>query len=474
MSTTTGAGWTCPQCERRVPGYVHQCRCGFEYVPAEDSAAEVTPPMAVQDGGGGRLTSLLLVGIVLLALGVAAGMYLNRPTVTADTSAVPPLSDSGSVPGTTASTGRAPEAPSAPPAPGAPVRLSLPESEAIIPAKPEVELPRVPSAPLSRSIEEIVSLAEPAVALVEAAAGRGTGFFIGPDSVLTNVHVIEGSSFVKVKLTDGTTLGARVDRTLPNVDLALLKTDRPHPQRYALELGSIEGVRQGQEVVAIGAPLGLQSTVTRGIVSALRNMGGVILIQTDAAINPGNSGGPLIDRSGRVIGVNTLRMGGTAQSLGFAVAINHGQALISGRPDAAIASASSSSTPGMAMPSRPNESDANRISGQTDYDRNMTALARMADQLDARWTNLQKNCLVNPFNQGDAQRVWFVVRDTMPTFKTPDMWCGNTLNDFAGYVRDFGRAMTETNENARRAGVYPGTMRETRRKYRLDWTGWDR
>jgi putative serine protease PepD len=294
-------------------------------VPGEDAQAEVPAAVAVQGGGGGRLTSLVLVGVVLLALGVAAGMYLNRADVTVATSAVPPLSESASAsarPEMSASSGEtSPKRPgdeSREGGLGANVRLSLPESEAIIAPKPEVEVPRVPTAPLSRSIEEIVTMAEPAVALVEAAAGRGTGFFIGPDSLLTNVHVIEGSSFVKVKLTDGTVLGGRVDRTLPNVDLALLKTDRPHPQRYALQLGSIDNVRQGQEVVAIGAPLGLQSTVTRGIVSAIRNMGGVILIQTDAAINPGNSGGPLIDRSGRVIGVNTLRMGGQAQSLGFA------------------------------------------------------------------------------------------------------------------------------------------------------------
>lgn len=474
MSST--GHWTCPQCNRRVPGYVQQCRCGFEFVPAGEVASQVPEPVAVPGAGAGRFTSLLLVGVVLVALGVAAGMYLNRPDMTvAGTSAVPPLRDSGAPPATSAAdNGPPPPPPSAPEAPNAPVRLSLPESEAIIPPKPEVELPRVPTAPLSRSIEEIVSMAEPAVALVEASAGRGTGFFIGPDSVLTNVHVIEGSAFVKVKLTDGTVLGGRVDRTLPNVDLALLRTDRPHPQRYALELGSIEGVRQGQEVVAIGAPLGLQSTVTRGIVSAIRNMGGIILIQTDAAINPGNSGGPLIDRSGRVIGINTLRMGGQAQSLGFAVAVNHGQALISGRPDTAVTSATSSSTPGMLMPSRPNESDANRMSGETNYDRTLAALARNADQIDARWANMQRNCLVNPMNQGDAQRVWFVVRDSLPTFKTPDFWCSNNLNDFANYVRDFSRAMSETSDAARRAGVYPGTIREARRKYRLDWTGWDR
>jgi hypothetical protein len=352
------------------------------------------------------------------------------------------------------------------------VRLSLPESEAIVP--PAAAAPAAPAAPLSRSIEDIVSMAEPAVALVDASGARGTGFFIGPDTVLTNVHVIEGRSYVTVKLSGGESLGARVERTLPSVDLALLKTDRPHPQRYALELGTIEGVRAGQEVLAIGAPLGLQSTATRGIVSAIRNMGGVVLIQTDAAINPGNSGGPLLNRAGRVIGVNTLKIGGTAQSLGFAVAINHAQALISGRADSAVASAASASSPAMAMPSAPTESDSNRTMGQTDYDRNIAALARAADQIDGRWTGFQRNCLVNPVNQGDANRVWFVIRDTLPTFKTADMWCSNNLNDFAAIVRDFSRAMGEASDRARRAGVYPGNMREVRRKYRLDWTGWDR
>jgi S1-C subfamily serine protease len=471
-ATPTGAAWTCPQCQRRVPGYVLECRCGFQYVPFADDSAEVPSRVTVKGGGAGRLTSLLLAGAALTVMGVGAAVYLNRPAAAVSTVS----SDrAGSTAANASAPRTAPEAPMAPVAPeGRGVRLSLPESEAIVPPNPAAAAAPAPAAPLSRSIEDIVSMAEPAVALVDASGARGTGFFIGPDTVLTNVHVIEGRSFVTVKLSGGETLGARVERTLPNVDLALLKTDKPHPQRYALELGTIEGVRSGQEVIAIGAPLGLQSTATRGIVSAIRNMGGVVLIQTDAAINPGNSGGPLLNRAGRVIGVNTLKIGGTAQSLGFAVAINHAQALISGRADSAVASAASASSPAMAMPSAPNESDSNRMAGQADYDRNIAALARAADQIDGRWTGFQRNCLVNSVNQGDANRVWFVIRDTLPTFKTADMWCSNNLNDFAAIVRDFSRAMGEASDRARRAGVYPGTMREVRRKYRLDWTGWDR
>jgi S1-C subfamily serine protease len=462
----TGNAWTCPQCQRRVPGYVLECRCGFQYVPFTDGSAEVPSRVSVKGGGAGRLTSLLFAGAALTAIGIGAAMYLNR--------AAGAVSDVGSERASAPAAPHATIAPSPPAAPAASgVRLSLPESEAIVPPNP-APAAAAPAPPISRSIEDIVSMAEPAVALVDASGARGTGFFIGPDTVLTNVHVIEGRSYVTVKLSGGDSLGARVERTLPNVDLALLKTDKPHPQRYALELGSIEGVRAGQEVIAIGAPLGLQSTATRGIVSAIRNMGGVVLIQTDAAINPGNSGGPLLNRAGRVIGVNTLKIGGTAQSLGFAVAINHAQALISGRADSAVASAASASSPAMAMPSAPNESDSNRIAGQADYERNITALARAADQIDGRWTSFQRNCLVNPVNQGDANRAWFVVRDSLPTFKTADMWCSNNLNDFASIVRDFSRAMGEASDRARHAGVYPGNMREVRRKYRLDWTGWDR
>ena len=232
-------------------------------------------------------------------------------------------------------------------------------------------------------------------------------------------------------------------------------------------------MRSGQEVIAIGSPLGLQNTVTRGIVSAVRNAGGVILIQTDAAINPGNSGGPLLDRSGRVIGINTLRLGGAAQGLGFAVAINHAQSLISGRPDSVLPSES----PSAQLPSlvaRPSDADAQRKALLEEYEKGMQVLARRADEIDTFWQNVQKNCLLNPVNRGDADREWFTFRDTPPSFKQADVWCTRYVDDIRTQATAFSRTLSQAGDIARRTGAYPGNLRDLRRKYKIDWSGWDR
>jgi S1-C subfamily serine protease len=460
MSLQSSNGWTCPQCQRRVPGRVQQCRCGFEYIPAAEpsSTAEPAPPVR-------RSVSRALFVPLLIGVGVLAGIYIARSSNTPENTAAAQSSPRVRPATPVVSAESAPTEPVS-----APRRLSPPPSETIEPsAAPPASMP---AAGRTRSIEEIVGEAEPAVALIETSAGRGTGFFIGPDMVLTNVHVVAGQAGVTVKLNNGVALGARVERQLPDVDIALVRTNAPHPHRAALEMGSAAGVRAGQEVIAIGSPLGLQNTVTRGIVSAVRNADGVVLIQTDAAINPGNSGGPLLDRNGRVIGITTLRMGGVAQSLGFAVAINHAQALISGRADAVVSSPSrSGGMPSIALPS---ESDSQRNAGETEYERQMQALARAADQLDGSWKNFQKNCSLNSFSTGDAQREWFAMRDQPPTFKAADVWCGGYLQDLLNRVADYSRAMAQSGEQARRAGVYPGALREIRRRYRVDWTGWDR
>src|SRR6185436_8916591 len=116
-------------------------------------------------------------------------------------------------------------------------------------------------------------------------------------------------------------------------DLAVLQVYNANPAQPTLRLGSASDVRVGQEVIAIGSALGvLSNTVTRGIVSAVRQTGSVTLLQTDAAINPGNSGGPLLDRNGMVIGVNSMGMARQAsEGLAFAVGIDHAVALQKGQ-----------------------------------------------------------------------------------------------------------------------------------------------
>jgi len=163
----------------------------------------------------------------------------------------------------------------------------------------------------------------------------GSGFVIDDEGhVITNNHVIEGASEVKVKLGDSeTSYSAEVVGTDPGTDIALLKVDAPAKEFHPLTLGRSADLEVGDPVVAIGNPFGLDRTVTSGIVSALQRdiqapNGFSIshVIQTDAAINPGNSGGPLINAEGAVIGINSqIATGGGGNGnvgIGFAIPID--------------------------------------------------------------------------------------------------------------------------------------------------------
>ena len=162
----------------------------------------------------------------------------------------------------------------------------------------------------------------------------GSGFVIDQDGhIVTNAHVVDGAESVQVTLgEDGESLDAEVVGADPSTDIAVLQVDAPSEQLHPLALGDSENVQVGDPVVAIGNPFGLDRTVTAGIVSAVQREinapNGFTIrnaIQTDAPINPGNSGGPLLDASGRVIGVNSQieASGGNGNvGIGFAVPIN--------------------------------------------------------------------------------------------------------------------------------------------------------
>jgi len=157
----------------------------------------------------------------------------------------------------------------------------------------------------------------------------GSGFIINNDGfILTNSHVVFGRRAIAVTLDDGSTTQAKLVGADPILDLAVLRIPVAAQKLPVATLGDSDAARVGEEVIAIGNPLGLEQTLTSGLISGINRVLPVSpmsltlpLIQTDAAINPGNSGGPLLNRCGEVIGINTATLAGV-QNIGFAVPIN--------------------------------------------------------------------------------------------------------------------------------------------------------
>ncbi len=188
----------------------------------------------------------------------------------------------------------------------------------------------------SAAVVGVVEAVSPSVVHVQVrgerggreAKGSGSGVIISPDGlVLTNNHVIEGATTIELGLADGRTFKARVLGRDADSDLAVLRGETTETLPAA-RLANSKLVRPGQISIAIGNPLGFQSSVTAGIVSAVgRSLraqnGGLILdvIQTDTALNPGNSGGPLVGSHGQIIGINTAMIAG-AHGICFSVASN--------------------------------------------------------------------------------------------------------------------------------------------------------
>jgi putative serine protease PepD len=167
----------------------------------------------------------------------------------------------------------------------------------------------------------------------------GSGFVIDSQGhIVTNDHVVDGASSISVEFSDGSTYDAELIGTDASTDIGVIKVDAPSSELTPLQLGDSSAVQVGDEVVAIGSPLGLNETVTSGIVSALNrtitspnNFSINDAIQTDAAINHGNSGGPLLDLEGQVIGINSQieSDSGGNDGIGFAVPSNTVESVVS-------------------------------------------------------------------------------------------------------------------------------------------------
>ena len=177
-----------------------------------------------------------------------------------------------------------------------------------------------PGQQITAGVDKGTSKILAAVATVESGVGSGSGFYISQDGyLLTNQHVVADDKFVRVKLSSGRSMVGEVVRVDKARDVALLRTDPVAAEVLALRT---DGGTVGEPVYAVGSPFGqsLSGTITRGVLSARRVIEGVAFLQSDVAINPGNSGGPLLDGSGRVIGITVL--GSHAQGINLFIPLD--------------------------------------------------------------------------------------------------------------------------------------------------------
>lgn len=159
--------------------------------------------------------------------------------------------------------------------------------------------------------------------------GAGSGSIVDPRGyILTNHHVIEDARKLEVTLANGKKYAAELIGSDPDTDVAVLKIDARKEKLAVIPMGTSEALKVGQKAIAIGNPFGLGQTLTTGVISSvgrtLRASNGILvedIIQTDASINPGNSGGPLIDSSGKMIGINTAIFSPTGANVGIGFAI---------------------------------------------------------------------------------------------------------------------------------------------------------
>lgn len=220
------------------------------------------------------------------------------------------------------------------------------ERKSALPSELPAVIPRITSSDEENNVE-IFKRASPSTVFItnrqltrdlftmnvfEIPRGTGSGFIWSSDGIIvTNAHVIEGANSIIVGLSDQSTWEARLVGRALSKDIAVLKIDAPASILKPLPIGDSSNLEVGRKVLAIGNPFGLDYTLTTGIISALgreiispngRKIRNVI--QTDAAINPGNSGGPLLDSTGRLIGINTaiIGPGGGSAGIGFAVPVN--------------------------------------------------------------------------------------------------------------------------------------------------------
>jgi S1-C subfamily serine protease len=477
-----GLSRVCHACGRRVRPPAIECRCGKSVDGLPLTAAPVRgQPASPPDHSS--LVAAIKVGLALLAL-LVSGYWFTRTLLTRRDSATPrSVTTAAPLPKpVTASSAPAivpaPASPATPadaPPAAEPTALERVMAAAAASRRANGEPTAPPSTGAPAALEDIIGRALPAVVRVETAGGFGSGFFIAPDTLLTNAHVVGSNTTVSIRRPDGATLPGRVDVSAPELDIAIVRTTRPDPAQATLTMGSGARARAGQEVVALGSPLGLQNTVTRGIVSAVRDVGALTMVQTDAAINPGNSGGPLLDRAGLVIAITTLGVKPSeAQGLSFAVAIEHAQALLEGRrstdPKGTPLSTLNEVMSGRAT-APPTAAGQDRASKT--YEEAIAAQAQRANALDEQWRAFKRICYQGRVADMPGHE-WFAIWDPAAMQGTVPPGCASAFGDIRRAADNIRDAVVTAGEAARQADLYPGVKRDLLRRYRLDYPGWDK
>jgi serine protease Do len=191
---------------------------------------------------------------------------------------------------------------------------------------PETPAPEPEKTPVY-TVSEVIKMIEPTVVRVETADGSGSGIVINRVGyILTNNHVVAGDTFAKISFSNGEIYDAIVLTRDESKDFAVLAvTNSTRTDFPTASLGTSADLSPGVDVIAVGYALGLegQTTFSKGIISAIREIDNQKYIQTDAAINPGNSGGPLVTLDGKVVGINAAKyVGGGVEGIGLAIPID--------------------------------------------------------------------------------------------------------------------------------------------------------
>ena len=351
-------------------------------------------------------------------------------------------------------------------------RMKDAERDQPLSAEPLVAAPSDPA--LTPALEDMVSRAMPSIVLVETTSGRGSAFYVQHDTLITNMHVVQQDGYVTLRRMDGSSVSARVHTRAPAFDIAVLKVAQGSASQPFLSMGTSQSLQPGQEVVVIGSALGtLQNSVSRGIVSGLRNSGGVTLVQSDAAANPGNSGGPMLDRTGRVVGILTAGYKGQ-QGLNFAVSIDHARDILEGREtNLGSGQTGLANIEPMVPGGAPSESDRRQQQGEQEFTQRVGSAEDSADQLDEYWKRFRGTCYKSPI-RGSYDREWFAIFAPGAIPGDAAAGCVDYYQSMTTEMNKFREYMRQTIQGARRASLLPGTVRDTLRSKRLQSDAWDR